>query len=498
MTPRIKSYATRELLNSVADEVIRMAAGDKLPLSSEAAAGNALLNEAEQLVRSTLSPAAQVGRMPPEPPTLRGRAGAVLVRFVRRCLFWYTEQINETNTRIAVNLRRQASRLSELANAIERSHLEQETTHADLHDRLNAATTAIRQLKQDQDEFQRSTDGLAEKIHTTMVRSLEELRDAVWNETAAREADRAALRAGFETALASALETDRVTRQQDLSAKLAEVGESIRKVKLFAHQTRAALQEQQSRISILMRDRGRAASTEASSAISSGFPSISAQDMGSLYVEFENAFRGSRADIKQRVSTYLPRLVQAKAGTSHMPVLDLGCGRGEWLEVLAENDLIAVGVDSNEACVSECRDRGLTVHLTDGIEYMRGRPSASEGAVTAFHIVEHLPFPLMLNLLDEAVRILKPGGLLLLETPNPANLVVGAHTFYLDPSHIRPLPADLLRFMVESRGFFNVSITPQHPFPDCYRLNDTGSPAATLLNELIYGPRDYAVIAERP
>ena len=87
---------------------------------------------------------------------------------------------------------------------------------------------------------------------------------------------------------------------------------------------------------------------------------------------------------------------------------------------------------------------------------------------------------------------------MILETPNPANLIVGANTFYLDPTHIRPIPADLLRFFVEARGFRNVEIRPLHPFPDCFRLNGEANSAASVLNDLVYGPRDYAIVAERP
>ena len=118
--------------------------------------------------------------------------------------------------------------------------------------------------------------------------------------------------------------------------------------------------------------------------------------------------------------------------------------------------------------------------------------------MTAFHVVEHLPFRVILDLLDQAVRVLKPGGVLILETPNPANLIVGANSFYLDPSHIRPLPSELLRFAVESRGFCHVETVPLHPLEDCYRLEETGNGAAKLLNDLVCSARDYAIIAERP
>jgi O-antigen chain-terminating methyltransferase len=287
--------------------------------------------------------------------------------------------------------------------------------------------------------------------------------------------------------------------RQDLSAELAGVRQLVRNTELFAHQTRATMCSLEGRLSLILQERMRAgAAQNLPTATPVSELDLSAKDLGPLYVEFEDIFRGQRAEIKERVVEYLPRLVAKNIGTPHMPVLDLGCGRGEWLEVLGERGFTGVGVDSNETCVADCRDRNLTVHIADLIEYLQQQPSDTQGVITAFHVVEHLPFRLILNLLNEAVRVLKPGGMLILETPNPANLIVGAHTFYLDPSHVRPLPADLLRFMVESRGFSNVEVLPLHPFPDCYRLEDKSNAAAALLNDLVYGPRDYAVIAERP
>jgi O-antigen chain-terminating methyltransferase len=181
-----------------------------------------------------------------------------------------------------------------------------------------------------------------------------------------------------------------------------------------------------------------------------------------------------------------------------MPVLDLGCGRGEWLELLAESNLSALGLDNNESFVRECQARGLDARVAQALEFLAELPDQSQGAVTAFHVVEHMSIRMILNVLDEAVRVLKPGGLLILETPNPANLIVGAHTFYLDPTHLRPLPSDLLRFLVESRGFWTAEVKLLHPFPDSFQLDVETNQTAVVLNDLMYGPRDYAIVAERP
>jgi 2-polyprenyl-3-methyl-5-hydroxy-6-metoxy-1,4-benzoquinol methylase len=310
----------------------------------------------------------------------------------------------------------------------------------------------------------------------------------------ALEEERTASRQQFE----AAIQKDRTLLRSVLESKLIGLSESLQKTGLLLHQTRATLYAQESRISLLIRKSHDAAELRSSPSASAATADIACDELGPLYLAFEDAFRGSRGEIKKRVSEYLPLLTGKQIGTSQMPVLDLGCGRGEWLEVLGENGLTALGLDSNESCVRECHARGLkNVRTADALSFLGELPEQSQGAVTAFHVVEHMPFRTILNLLDEAVRVLKPGGMLILETPNPANLIVGANTFYLDPTHVRPLPADLLRFFVESRGFCSVEIRPLHPFPACFRLEGEANSAATVLNDLVYGARDYAIVAER-
>jgi O-antigen chain-terminating methyltransferase len=177
-----------------------------------------------------------------------------------------------------------------------------------------------------------------------------------------------------------------------------------------------------------------------------------------------------------------------------MPALDLGCGRGEWLELLGDEGLHAAGVDSNRVFVHECVGRGLHVTESDMLSFLRDVPSASVGIVTGFHVVEHVPLEPLLAILDETVRVLKPGGVAIFETPNPANLMVGANTFYYDPTHRHPLPSPLLKFLVEARGLSRAEILPLHPAAEALRVADDGSALVSRFNEYFYGPQDYAVI----
>jgi 2-polyprenyl-3-methyl-5-hydroxy-6-metoxy-1,4-benzoquinol methylase len=218
-----------------------------------------------------------------------------------------------------------------------------------------------------------------------------------------------------------------------------------------------------------------------------------------LYVQLEDVFRGTREDIKQRLGIYLPRLRERSIGTAAAPILDLGCGRGEWLEVAAENGMTAVGVDSNGSMVEECRKRGFSAEESGAIEFLRTLPADSQGAVTSFHMIEHIPMDSLMELLDETVRVLKPGGLAIFETPNPENVFVGSYTFYFDPTHRHPIPAPLLSFLAEARGLCSPEILFLHPYQEWQRMafDDRQNGIAEFLNRYFYGPQDYAVLATK-
>ena len=217
--------------------------------------------------------------------------------------------------------------------------------------------------------------------------------------------------------------------------------------------------------------------------------------LDAFYVSFEDQFRGTRADIKQRLADYLPLVKAINAGTAKAPILDMGCGRGEWLELLQENELIAKGVDSNRVMVSQCQELGLEVINNDAIEYLRTLNANSLGAVTGMHIIEHIPFKRLIALFDEVLRVLKPGGVAIFETPNPENLIVGACNFYFDPTHLNPLPPEPMRFVMEARGFGSIEILRLHPYPDEFLLTEGAEQVQKMLNQLMYGPQDYALVA---
>lgn len=211
-----------------------------------------------------------------------------------------------------------------------------------------------------------------------------------------------------------------------------------------------------------------------------------------FYRAFEDRYRGARDIIKQRLRAYQPFLDAVQTLQAPPRALDVGCGRGEWLELLGEQGFQAHGVDLDDGMLAACRERGLDVELGDAIACLRRLPDASLALVSAFHLVEHIPFELLQQLVSEAQRVLLPGGLLIMETPNAENLVVGATSFYLDPTHLRPLPPQLLAFVAEYGGFRRHKVV---------RLQEDAAlrdeVAVGLIQVLDGVSPDYAVVAQK-
>lgn len=212
---------------------------------------------------------------------------------------------------------------------------------------------------------------------------------------------------------------------------------------------------------------------------------------GNFYRAFEDRYRGSRELIKSRLEAYSPFVAPLALLYPGAPTIDLGCGRGEWLELMTEKGFAAGGVDLDEGMLAACRERGLNVETADALASLRSRADASVALVSAFHLVEHLPFDEVQCLIAEARRVLLPGGLLIMETPNPENLIVGTSSFYLDPSHIKPIPPLLLDFMVEYAAF------PRHTVVRLQGADsDQGEQALGLRNVFEKVSADYGIVAQ--
>ncbi len=212
-----------------------------------------------------------------------------------------------------------------------------------------------------------------------------------------------------------------------------------------------------------------------------------------MYDDFTDHFRGTRAEVTAKLAGYLPD-VQRVVG-SH-GVVDVGAGRGEWLTLLREAGVPASGVDSSPTFVAAGRAAGLEIELGDAVAYLARLPADSVDMVTAFHVIEHLDIDELLALLEAARRVLRPGGCVLVETPNPANLVMAACDFYNDPTHRAPLPSALTAYLVSTQGFDDIEVRPLHRKVPGYEGSGNGDahPLLTTVSELLFGPQDYAVL----
>ena len=218
------------------------------------------------------------------------------------------------------------------------------------------------------------------------------------------------------------------------------------------------------------------------------------------YVGFEDRFRGSREDIRARLEAYVPIFSGAT------DVLDVGCGRGEFLTLLREHGIGARGLDLNHEMVEVCRTQGLEAVEGDALGYLRTLPDASLGGLFAAQVAEHLEPDYLLELLEEAFVKLRPGAAIVLETINPACWFAFFSSYIRDITHVRPLHPDTLSYLLTAHGFQEVSVRYSAPYPERDKLprvtgegpvEDAVNAHADKLNALLFTHMDYAAIGRR-
>ena len=224
------------------------------------------------------------------------------------------------------------------------------------------------------------------------------------------------------------------------------------------------------------------------------------------YLGFEDQFRGSQEDIRDRLSEYLPVF----ANSSN--VLDIGCGRGEFIDLLREKGISSSGVDSNLAMVKTCKEKGLDATEADALDYLRALPDGSLGGLLAAQVVEHLPPSYLMTLLDVAFLKLRSGAPIVLETINPACWFAFFESYIRDITHVRPLHPDTLKYLLVATGFHSVEIRYRAPYPDHDKLQTIKMGNATptekvwvetlnanveKINNLLFTNLDYAAIGHR-
>jgi SAM-dependent methyltransferase len=322
-------------------------------------------------------------------------------------------------------------------------------------------------------------------------------RDRIVADIDQRQRNTQALLATVDLAVADLLE-----RIEGNEVRAGESADALARLESEAAGDRSELRMQRSRLELVLREARRALATPSGEQLQTLNQELE-RLLGDEYSEFETAFRGSRDLVRERQKVYLDDALALKA--LNASVVDVGCGRGEWLELLRDHGVPAYGIDTNDRFAADNRERGLDVRQEDALEHIRSLPESSLAGVTAFHLIEHLDVESLLELVEGALRVLRPGGLLIFETPNPENLSVGASTFHIDPTHIKPVHPLWLEFVLTSRGFVDVELRYLNTAPEAQltvpALDGGDREALRALveqaNAKIFGPRDYAALARK-
>lgn len=219
------------------------------------------------------------------------------------------------------------------------------------------------------------------------------------------------------------------------------------------------------------------------------------------YLNFEEYFRGDEQKIKKNQAVYVPYFEGKNT------VLDLGCGRGEFLELLQEKNIPAIGVDTYEVFVEQCRNKNLTVIHADAIAYLEQQKDNSLGGIFTAQLVEHLSISNVVSLCNLAYQKLENDGYIIIETPNPSCMSTYLNSFYLDPTHTKPLHPKTLEFFLCEAGFKNIEIVYTEQSKIAYRLPllngaeiinlEEFNDGINFLSDIVFGSQDYAIIAKK-
>lgn len=210
---------------------------------------------------------------------------------------------------------------------------------------------------------------------------------------------------------------------------------------------------------------------------------------------FAATFSGTEDVIREQAAQFVPIFRGRKR------VVDLGSGRGTFLALMKEHGVGAYGVDLDASMIEHCRSRGLEAYHAEAEAHLRGLGDRSIDGVFAAHFAEHVQPGALVEVLRQCLRVLEPGAPIVMATPNVRTLTVGAHTFWLDPSHRRPIPPELFKFYLEVEGFKEVEVRTYARGET--RLDLRAGEGAMrknleLLDDALFGDRDYAVIGRTP
>ena len=209
-----------------------------------------------------------------------------------------------------------------------------------------------------------------------------------------------------------------------------------------------------------------------------------------LYRAFEDQFRGSEKLISARLQQYEDFFIPIASANPGGSIFDAGCGRGEWIKLMRQYGFDCTGVDENPYMAN---GSDQPIRIGNALEEIKHLPEESQSIISAFHLVEHLPCDLIISFIKNAFKALKPGGILIMEMPNSENIEVASSNFWLDPSHIKPIPVSLLAFLSQEQGFYRYKILRLQEEKDLHRLS-----RKIILSDVFFGVSpDISVVAQK-
>jgi O-antigen chain-terminating methyltransferase len=411
---------------------------------------------------------------------------------------------NSANTRVVTHIKDWLGALQRDHRALQRDHLvemhgitrrmdhiepwvrdEVSSSESRLRRALAAHTQESRDLAAHMQRFRDAHEVRSQDLLAAQAGLAQQMRDFC-DAHDVRSQDVFAAQAGFARQLASQLQAVERLKQTSVADT-----ERIRRLERMARRILHALEA-----GATLDTSGRAAPSADGAALSPR----SGREPDFDYGGFEDRFRGTEVEIKERQRDYVPLFVGRKN------VLDVGCGRGEFLDILRESEIDARGVDLDLDMVLLCKDKGLDVSMADAFAHLESLPDESLGGVFAAQVIEHLHPRRVIELVRLCHRKLEPGAALVLETPNPKCLMVFADSFYKDPSHVQPIHPDTMHFLLEATGFAEVELRFLGAVDPALRIPPLRAPGIDLehfnqgierLNSLLFGFQDYAVVGKK-
>ena len=422
--------------------------------------------------------AGAIGQVNPRPPGLLNDAIQAVKRGIARLLGWFVREQEYFNRACL----RCIDALIEAMNESNRAQAELSGRLAGLAEQLDAAAGALEEARDLSRYFAEWRTEWERKWDRLELHWRREAAGALAHARAAESGLQAQVAAAQQSFLA-ALERQHADFRRELDSGLTRIQQQMwKELEQLNMQVSARLEREARQIrqrALLLAHLPSAGREEPPPAPPPLFDGL----------RFSEKFRGPEEAVRRRMERYVPLFAGRK------PVLDLGCGRGEFLELMRAAGAEAKGVDSSGVAVAICRQKGLAAEAADLFAYLEAEFDGSLGGIFCSHVIEHLPSEQVLRLVMLAARKLAPAAPILFETPNPECLAIFATHFYLDPTHVRPVPAALMAFYLEEAGLTGITIERLEPARNSLPGLDH-LPAE--FRDAFFGGLDYAICARKP